>query len=536
MRDCMKEVQLLIQSLWDCIWIKTQEEEETVNDIRELLKKKFPNMKLYLWSNTEGLKHIPVNKSEKAQETDIRLREVPALFGKIREQINSQDVSTDDTVYLLRDLNNLMADPRTRRCIRDIKEYRSRKKIYIVVLSMNDSIHEEVAPLFHVVDYPLPDKDIIRSLVKQANDSCAKKSEKDSSFIPLKDKDLGTIIDACVGLTAKEIEKLLFRSLVQFKTLSSDFLFQHKVQAIQKSGLLDFKRPQISLQDVGGHTVLKDWLLEVKELFKLEARKFGLAMPKGTLMLGIAGCGKTMMAEAFAGELKVPLLILNMARVMSSRVGQSEQQIEAALNIARASAPCAILLDELEKCIGGINSSNNSDSGVIARVFQSILRFLQDNDNGVYVMMTSNDVSQLPPELTRSGRIDAQWFFDLPQRDDRKDIFKLYFAKHEITIDDKNLELAADVSKNFTGAEIKEAVNNIVRKLFLKFQKTKRKSSVTPEDIQTGISEVTPVYDSNREKVQALRAWMKGRVRFTDIRREDQQQETFDPLNGGLEF
>ena len=532
----MKEVQLLFQSLWDCIWIQTQEEEETVNDIRELLKKKFPNMKLYLWSNTEGLKHIPVNKSEKAEDTDVKLREVPALFNKIREQINSQDISTDDTVYVLRDLNNLMADFRTRRCIRDIKEYRSRKKIFLIVLSKTDTVHEEVAPLFHVVQYGLPGKDIIRGLVKQANDSCAKKSEKDSSFIPLQDKDLGPLIDACVGLTAKEIEKLLFRSLVQFKTLNPDFLFEHKLQAVQKSGLLEFRRPKISLQDIGGHAILKDWLLEVKELFKPEARKFGLEMPKGTLMLGIAGCGKTAMAEAFAGELGVPLLILNMARVMSSRVGQSEQQIEAALNIAKASAPCAILLDELEKCIGGINSSNNSDSGVIARVFQSILRFLQDNDNGVYVMMTSNDVSQLPPELTRSGRIDAQWFFDLPQRDDRKDIFKLYFTKHGISVDDKNIELAADISKNFTGAEIKEAVKNIVRKSFLKFQKTKRKGTILPEDIQVGISEVTPVYDSNREKVQALRSWIKGRARFTDIRQENQKQETFDPLNGGLEF
>lgn len=185
----------------------------------------------------------------------------------------------------------------------------------------------------------------------------------------------------------------------------------------------------------------------------------------------------------------------------------------------------------------GVNSSNNSDSGIVARVFQSILRFMQDNDSGVYFIMTSNDVSQLPPELTRAGRLDSQWFFDLPSETDRQEIFKIHFEKYKRTLSKDIMTAAVDATVNFTGAEIAEVVKNAMRKAFLRSRKSKTaKKDITLSDIKESITEVTPVYESNRERVNALRSWVRGRARFTDgsENREGHDNDTFDPLNGGL--
>lgn len=187
--------------------------------------------------------------------------------------------------------------------------------------------------------------------------------------------------------------------------------------------------------------------------------------------------------------------------------------------------------------LGGINSSNNTDSGITARIFQSILKFLQDNDHGVYVIMTSNDVSQLPPEFTRTGRLDAQWFFDLPDEEAREEIFKIHFATFKRELSKGLMRLAVENSRNYTGAEIKEAVKNVMRKAFIRSRKSKlKKQDISEEDILTSLREITPVYDSNREKIQALRNWVKGRARFTDGSDEDDNNNSdgFDPLSGGL--
>lgn len=247
---------------------------------------------------------------------------------------------------------------------------------------------------------------------------------------------------------------------------------------------------------------------------------------------------KTITAEAFAGTLQVPLLTLNMAKVMSRFVGDSEQKIERALSIAKAAAPCVMLLDECEKNLGAATiSSNQTDSGITARIFQSILRFMQDNDKGVYVMLTCNDASQLPPEFTRAGRLDSQWFFDLPNEGDRKEIFKVHFKRYDRVLTNDIIDTAVNLTANFTGAEIAEIVKNTMRKAFLRTRKSKTaKKDITLSDITSSIHEVTPVFDSNRERITALRNWVKGRARFTDgsEEKEMKRNDPFDPLGGGL--
>lgn len=538
----MEEVRTLLKSRCECIWINTYEESDVIKDLREIVQKDLRNMRFYVWSNTEGLKNLPIVKGEKAEEPNQKLREIPALFASIRNILSTPsdaDNIATGAVYVLRDLHNLLQDPRTRRCIRDIKEYQFNKYVPLIVIAPVSEINEEISRLFRVVDYELPSKELIKSFVVAHNnrmiDAVQNKAKKE--YKPLSESEFEPIINACVGLTSKEIDNLLFQSVIKFKTLNIDYIIHDKIEAVKKSGMLDYKQPKISLKDIGGHSVLKDYLLEVKAQMSPAAREFGLEMPKGALFLGIQGCGKTMLAEAYAGTLNVPLLILNLAKVLSRYVGDSESKIERALNIAKASAPCVLLLDEMEKAIGGINSSNNSDSGIIARVFQSILRFMQDNNNGVYFIMTSNDVSQLPPELTRAGRLDSQWFFNLPSAEDREEIFKIHFNRYGRSLDKEVMATAVAATNNFTGAEIAEVVKNTMRKAFLRISKNKKeKKDINITDIKDSVLEVTPVFESNREKVQALRNWVKGRARFTDGSSCDSSNsnDSFDPFDNGL--
>jgi len=539
LRSCMEEVKLLLRARCECLWITTYEEDEVINDLRDIIRRDFKNMKLFVWSNTEGLKGIPMVNGEKVLDADVKLREVPALFTYVRDILNNKNMKdSTGAVFVLRDLHNLMADARTRRCIRDIKQYTQDKYIPFVVISPSSTVHDEVARLFKIINYNLPDKKEIATIVTTHNNRIVEAVAKGKTeYTALSHQELIPVINTLAGLTVREIDNILFQSTIIKKTLDLPYVNDYKIEAVKKSGVLDYRNPVITLNDIGGHKVLKDYLLEVKEQFTPAAREFGLPMPKGTLFLGVQGTGKTQVAEAMAGTLGVPLLILNLSKVMSRFVGESEQRIEAALAVAKAVAPCCFLIDEMEKALGGVNSSNNTDSGITSRVFQSLLRFLQDNNSGVYFMMTSNDVSQLPPELTRAGRIDSQWFFDFPNYEDRKEIFKIHFRKRKKEISDSVISSAANLAENFTGAEIEEAVDNTLRKAFLRISKKKgSKIDITIEDIKAGISEVTPIFESNRERVQALRSWAKGRIHFTTDTVEENSHGSgiFDPLSDGL--
>jgi len=353
LRESIENARYLFKARQTCLWIYTIEEEEVIRDIRDLVSQEIPNAKLYVWSNTEGVKHIPFRKSEAPEPVDIKLREVPALFASIRDRLTKDDTCV---VYVLRDFHNLLGDPRTRRCVRDIAEYAQKKYIPLIVISPVTEIHSEIAHLFKTVDYGLPTEQQLAEITHAYNTKLAEKINKEgrSDLICLGSKEEEQeVVNACKGLTIKEVKDLFAQSLQKYKSFNLAYLLQHKIEMVKKSGLLDWKQPQISLNDIGGHSDLKNYLLEIKEQLTPEARNFGLPAPKGALFLGLAGCGKTMTAEAFAGTLGVPMLSLSMSRIMSRFVGESENKIDQALSIVRSVGNCVLLLDEVEKMLGG---------------------------------------------------------------------------------------------------------------------------------------------------------------------------------------
>lgn len=544
MRKCMEEVDTLIKAGITCIWIKTYEEEDVVNDIRELVATRHVSMPLYSWSVAEGIKKLPTVPGEKATPANLNTRQPLAAFEAIASSSGARDAKHgENCVYILKDLQEFLegqAAPAVRRYIRDIKEYRTPFQNILLCVSPMVELPDDIAKLFRVVTYELPTRDEMKKLI----DAAAHKLEglhnsgKEDYIIP-SNSDIEAAVNACVGMTMKEASMNLAESIVRKKKIDLDFLMENKIQEVKKSGVLDYIIPSITLDDVGGNDVIKEWLYEQKELFDPQAREFGLPMPKGYMATGVPGTAKTMLAEAFAGMMHMPLLSLNMSKIMSKHVGESERKIEAALNTAKACAPCVFLLDECEKLLGGAGaggSSNRTDGGVTNRVFASILKFMNDNNSGVYIIMTSNDVSSLPPELTRSGRIDAQWYFGLPQANARKEILRLGFQKYNKELPENVLDHAVTNTDGYTGAELKDVVKNCMRKAYVRCKEEGGDElHFTETDIMMAINEVIPVSESSKEKIMALENWCAGRARRTD-RDEEKESSSNEPLFGAGMF
>lgn len=521
MRECMTDLINSIKSRKSCIWIKTQEESLTIKDIRQISMINLPKANIVIWSQTEGATIYNSVDNSSSGKSIKKLANIDNLFSFIKLNTyggtdnNDKVVKPEPNIFILRDYNNLFNDPKSIRFIRDLKEYHKQKEAYnpIIVLSQIDNIPTQLTRLFKLIDYGLPNRNEILSCINETINNIKAVSLKQNKQckIPTQEE-LNNLVNSCLGLTIQEIQETVIESFIKFKEANLDFITQKKIEFIQKSGVLDYKIPSTTLEDIGGNEVIKQWLLEMKELFSDEAKEFGLKKPKGYLSVGVPGAGKTCLAEAFAGTMHMPLLSLSMGRIMSRFVGESERKIMQALDVAKASAPCVLLIDEVEKALGGINSSNNTDGGVTARVFMEILKFLNDNDYGVYIIMTSNDVSQLPPELTRQGRLDAKWFFDFPKENERKEIFKIHFSKYNKEINSDLLDLAVSKTNNFTGAEIQEIVKNTIRKSFIRFKKDNN-NELKEEDITSAINEIIPISKTSKESILALKSYCSNRFR-----------------------
>ena len=525
MRKAMEQIKLLLESKVDIIWVNTYEEAEFVLDMTKLLKTNFYGTNLFLWSMNEGMKKIPMNKGEKTEPAKKELRDPSVVMEHINKIQNETIMSSEgkkigtknENVFILRDFHTPLKNMNlVYRAVRDVKEYNSYNYNPIIIVAPTTYIPMELEKLIHVVDYDTLDKNDISKIINNMQEKIKMANQKKNENVyKLNTPDeIETIINGFCGLTYKEINNIIAISLKQHKAILPDVVMEHKIQLIKKSGVLDYKIPKAELKDIGGNESFKDWINDVKLARTPEAKQFGCIPPKGYLALGVPGCGKTLLAEALAKEMNVPFIILNLNKVMDSLVGNSEKKIEQALKTVKACAPCVLLADEIEKTLGGINSSNSSDSGTTARVFASILSFLVENED-VFVVMTSNDVSQLPPELTRAGRLDTIFYFSVPTEEERKEIFKIHLNKTGKSYSEETLNTVVSETKNYTGAEIETIVKLAMWKAFRRFSVDKN-DCLTTEDLMQSIKEVIPVAESSKEKINYLENWAKGRARFAN--------------------
>lgn len=518
MREIMTKVRNLLRAKTEIIYIVSHEEDEVLKDIKQIVRDEMSSYKLKLWSGTSGLKEVRMTKLAQDIPVDGTFKDIHRVMDRVSELQNSKDAVKE--VFVLRDAHmQLEKIPTAYRAFRDAKESRAENYIPVIIVAPSVYVPVEMEKIVTVVEYDMPTETDVRRVVEKAYQQLVEKSSVNmggqvlTTYEAPNTQQKDRVVKALLGLTMKEVTRAIKQSIATHNDILIEDILEEKIQLIKKSGVLDYKNPTAKFEEIGGNDAFKEWIKDVELAMSEEAREFGCAAPKGYLALGLPGTSKTYMAEALANKFGMPLIKLDMSRIMNKLVGESEKKIDQAFRVAKACAPCIMLWDEIEKILGGVKSSNSSDAGTTSRIFASCLQFLQE-DNGVFVVMTSNDVSQLPPELTRSGRLDAMWYFTLPTEAERESIYEIHLNKTGKAYDKAMLHELAAASDKYTGAEIENIVKSAVWKAFRRFRED-GVNEILVDDILSTIPEIIPIYKSSKEKVTFLDNWVKGRARYS---------------------
>ena len=426
------------------------------------------------------------------------------LLPFVRRVLNNKD--TEKSAFIFMDYDNTMDRPTFRRWIKDVFELKNEKYAPFFFISSEPTIPEDMKHLFSVVYYDNPTQEEVIELLE---------TYESVKGVTIEDK--AGLAYKFIGFNRSEIIECLDYSFYKYDKIDDSYIRSKRIEVIKKSNVLGFREPKVTIDDLAGNQYFKDWYFETKFCFDENAKQYGVAMPKGYLALGVPGQGKSVFAEAIAADLNIPLITLDMSKLLSKFVGESERNIDQAIQIINQIAPCVLLIDEVEKALGGYKSSNASDSGTLARVFGKVLNLLADNDNGIYTIMTSNNVKDLPPELTRAGRLDAIFYFALPTVDEREAIFDLHFNKRGHKLSKKVLKQIAKETDKYTGAEIEQIVISAIRKAYVRMKKNNNKKyEISIDDLKAAQESVIPVAVSSRETINELEDWVKGRALYSN--------------------
>ena len=326
------------------------------------------------------------------------------------------------------------------------------------------------------------------------------------------------LLQAALGLTLGEAENVFARIIVKDQRLSADDVsgvLEQKQQIVRKSGLLEYCEAQEPMTQVGGLAVLKEWLGKRSLAFSDEARAFGLPAPKGILLLGVQGCGKSLCAKAVSGLWELPLLRFDMGRMFGSLVGSSEENVRRAIAVAESVAPVVLWVDEIDKAFAGAQGSGNSDGGTTARVFGTFLTWLSEKRTPVFVVATANDISQLPPELLRKGRFDEIFFVDLPTEEERREVFRIHLERRGRRAGDFDVETLVASSGDLSGAEIEESIVSALYDAFA------AREELATKHVLSVLAGTVPLARTMDEQIGRLRAWAAGRARHASVGRTE---------------
>ena len=414
-------------------------------------------------------------------------------------------------LWVLRDLPAWLRDPTVSRGLRSLARSLSLvsrdQARAVVVLTPSSEVPAELQGHAVVIDWPLPDRSEIAAILDSA--IAALPDEIRESAAPNGCREAA--IDAAVGLSAEEAQSCYAKSLVSLRRIDPAIVAGEKKRVIAREKVLEWFDPLPGgLDSVGGLDLLKGWLESRRAAFSVAAREYGLPAPKGALLVGVPGCGKSLTAKAVAAAWSMPLLRLDMGALRSKWVGESEGNIRKALKVAETVAPCVLWLDEIEKAIGGA-TSGAADGGVSADALGAVLQWLQDRAGNVFCVATANDVSALPPELLRKGRFDELFFVDLPTRAERCAILRAALRAHgrgDEAVYPVDVGAVADVSGEFTGAELAALVPDA---MFAAFADGAR--AIVTADLVAAVRGTVPLARTAAEKIARLRQWAQGRAR-----------------------
>lgn len=498
-----QELELLIRARYPLLYMVTSEEMRVQELLLAIATRR--QKKVFEWSASTGL--VPAGASIQSQKTrHPATRDPLAALDAVIEHV-------EPALYLFKDFHPFLAKGGFA-VIRRLKEIALHLKSSfktIVLVSPVLEIPVELEKEITVLNFPLPTRDDLADLLERIS---AEVAEFKGVQIDLDPAGRERLLQAALGLTLGEAENVFAKILVKTQRLSGDDVsevFAQKQQIIRKSGLLEYCSDAGDFAHVGGLALLKDWLAKRALAFSDDARAFGLPAPRGILLLGMQGCGKSLCAKAVASLWQLPLLRFDMGRMFGSLVGSSEDNVRRAIAVAESVAPAVLWVDEIDKAVAGAHSSGQTDGGTTARVFGTFLHWLSEKSAPVFVVATANDISQLPPELLRKGRFDDIFYVDLPAPDERSDIFAIHLGRRGRDPGQFDLPALVAASPDFSGAEIEQA---IISALFDAFA---AREELTTAYVLAALRETVPLARTMDEHVSRLRAWAEGRARNASV-------------------
>lgn len=495
------EVAILIKARNPLLWIVTREEARVESYIYRAIAatKYLPRS----WDVAQGVRlGLPPAGQLLADITD------PGAVADLIASYTTTAKPAERGVWILRDLpvwlDGLVgASPlrKLRNLVKALPTAPRDRAQTVIIISPNGNVPPELADHTTVIDWPMPDRMEVESLLDATIEAIR---NDDVRAVALDPDERNAAIDAAVGLTKEEAQACFSKSLVQYKRIDPLAVGREKKRVIAREKVLEWYDPlPEGLAGVGGLDALKEWLLERKLAYTPEAREYGLPAPRGTLLVGISGCGKSLTAKATATALEVPLLRLDLGALKSKFVGDSEQNLRKVFSVVAAIGRCVLWLDEIEKALQG-STSGSADGGVSTDQLGALLNWMQERSSEAFLFATANDVQALPPEFLRKGRFDELWYVDLPESRERVAIMKAALRSHkrgELDIDHDQVKVATD---KFTGAEIAALVPEAMFKAFADGGR-----EITTKDLVEAAKTVTPLAETAKEKVDALREWAK---------------------------
>jgi SpoVK/Ycf46/Vps4 family AAA+-type ATPase len=494
-RSSKGEIEDLIRARYSLIWITSPEENRVEEALKRLCIER--EMRLEVWSITEGFKTVANGQGTRDVKDPMK-----AIDHVLRAEGRA--------LFVLRDFHPFLKEPAVVRRLRDAAhELRKTKKSLAVLAPVTKLPPELEKSISAVLDWDLPNRAEIeaaaRKVVPSLPPATQQLIESDPTFME-------RVIEGALGLTLVEAENVFAKSAVRTHTFDLETILEEKKQIIRKSGLLEYYEHREEFSDVGGMEILKDWLVKRRNAFSSRARDFGLPLPKGILLIGVPGTGKSLTAKAVGALWQMPLLRLDVGKIFAGLVGSSEENIRSVIKTAEAIAPAILWIDELEKGFSGTASSGQTDGGTTSRVFASFITWLQEKTTPVFVIATANNVHQLPPELLRKGRFDEIFFCDLPDREDRQQILDIHIRKKNRDPGQFDMDKLLEATVDFSGAELEQAV---VAALYDAFDTG---NDLTTEGLLHTLKDLVPLAITMREMIESMREWARTRARMASAR------------------
>ena len=423
--------------------------------IDEIITEIVGNSKVFEWNPATGTSNFKTKESQGLGENDT-------LEQFLRDKY-TVDVNLKEKFLVLKDIQDFIEEP----AIKSLLQLIAQRKLYdrdynttVIIVSSVLKVPQELEKYVSYLDIPIPEDDEINQLIDEHVEV--------NCYDNFKDEDRKKLMPSLKGMTSFEIDRMLDMAMSSNGSLSAEdtkMILQQKKAMVKKSGLLELIDTPASLKDIGGLDALKNYLQNKSKVITdlPKAQEFGVSIPKGVFIVGMPGCGKSLCAKASAALFNTPLLKLDMGSMMGKYVGESEGNLRKAIKIAEAAAPCVLWIDEIEKAFSGVGGNND----IMDRMFGYFLSWMQEKTSSVYVIATANHADKLPTELKRKGRFDEIFCVNLPNKEERKDIFKIHIKNKNKRLDEAALNSVSQTTEGFNGADIESVVNEAVEKCFI---------------------------------------------------------------------